>query len=237
MYRILYAKIFLLTFSAWILRASDNEKGLSYNGNNGERNAQNDLELKVPRLLSVNDLDSELDFGSLESLASENERQERYERPEELDLRAFGLENDEELDPNLESFKEYIKHVARSDKSLQEKYEDTKDYIKNMDPMTRKKIRREIKDKLNESRRMKRRRRCSKMHGRCRDMYRDLQYNDYRMMSQIRKMEKRMSGRSFSAGALTAFLAIILLPVELLCCSTVLFLMGVSLIFLLLKKF
>ncbi|CAA9990621.1 Plasmodium exported protein, unknown function [Plasmodium knowlesi strain H] len=236
MYRILFTKIFFLTLSAWILRASDNRKGVGFNVNNRRRSAHNDLQLRVPRLLSVNDLDSEIDYGSLESLGDGREKEEIYERRGKVDLRSFTFDDSEELDPNLESFKEYMKYVAKSDKSFREKYDDTRDYIKNMDPMTRKKIKNEMKDRLSERRRTKRRRKCSQLHGLCNDMYGDLQYNDYRMKAQIRKMKRKISARSFIAGALSAILAILLFPIELICSSGVLLIMGLSLVFLLLEE-
>ncbi|CAG9471797.1 Plasmodium exported protein, unknown function [Plasmodium vivax] len=236
MYRILLAKIFVFTFCAWILRAADNEKGLSHNVNNGAKNAQNGMQLRVSRLLSVSDLDSEMDDGSFESLASSRVSDDRDERREEMDSSSFSLDDQEELDPDLESFKEYIRHVTNSDKSFKEKFEETKDYIKNMDPMTRKKIKREIKDKVNESRRMKHRRKCQKLHGICKDLYRDLQYEDYKMMSKMRKMEKKMSVLFFGAGVLAAVMAFFMFPFELISCSGGLVLMGLVLIFLLFKK-
>ncbi|GAB68686.1 hypothetical protein PCYB_141140 [Plasmodium cynomolgi strain B] len=236
MYRTLFAKIFVFTFSAWILCASDNEKGLSYNVNNGAKNAQSGLQLGVARLLSERDLNSEIDDSSFDRLSIASERDEIDERADDLDSRSFSFDDAEELDPELESFKEYVRHVAKSDKSFKEKFEDTKDYIKKMDPMTRKKIKREIKDRVNESRRMNHRRKCSKLQGLCKDLYRDIQYDDYKMMVRMNKMEKKMSLLFVGISVIAAVLTFFLFPFELISCSSGLLLMGIVLIYLLFKK-
>ncbi|KJP90132.1 hypothetical protein AK88_00301 [Plasmodium fragile] len=248
MYRILFVNIFLFTLSAWILQASGNGKGLSHNVNNGGKNGQNGLQLRVPRLLSVNDLYSEVDGGSVETLPDlgeneeneekevKEERNERTQRTHELNLNSFDSNESLELDPDLETFKAYMRYVAKSDKSYKEKFDDTKEYMNNMDPVTRKKIKKEIKDKAKESKRTKHRKKCMKMHGTCQNMYNDLQNNEYRMLSLIRKMEKKMSNRSFLAGALSAMLAIFLIPLEICFFSALIFVMVISVILLLLGK-
>lgn len=245
MYRIVFAKILVFTFSAWILRACDNEKGLSYNVNNGLKNAQTGLQLRVSRLLSVSDLESEVDYSSLESLADRTEKEEKeereekeekYERPVHLNSHSFSFDDDEELDPDLETFKEYIRYVAKSDKSFKDKLQDTKDYIKNMDPMTRKKIKREIRDKVNESRRMKHRRKCMKFQGLSQDMYRDLKHNNYKMMVKMRKMEKKMSVLSGGSTIMGAILAYLVYTLQLLSTPILFFFMGFALLYLVFKK-
>ncbi|GAW83227.1 Plasmodium exported protein, unknown function [Plasmodium gonderi] len=203
-----------------------------------DRESSRDISQEIRRDLdreSSRDISQEI----RRDLDRENSRDISQEIRRDLDRessRDIDRDRSRDLDRDIESFKKYIADVATSDKPFKEKMDDTKAYIKNMDPKVRKKIKQEIRDKVNESELSRRRSKSPKICRKCKGMIDKLYYDDYKMMVKMKKMEKRTSALIFGTGVLSGLLAFLLIPFELITCSGTLFALAFVLLIFLLKK-